>query len=353
MDRRFRPAFYVWAPQHRLADLKTSLLMLGTAEVSEERRRTWLGEREREVLRVVPSTYDQLHPLARTVDRWGLYRDHKLFNVDLRMDHRYFLAARHLPHGAAGVRRALPASGLPLPPRLSCRTCACAACDLKVEARRGIPTMEDRLIYRARSTIPSWKGTRRRSWRSCSRTLRDRTRTCMFTDGGDAFYLDYLEQRAERNGIALELGREAGHAPGQGEELLHLRPHRVQAAGAQAARPDPHRPGSRSPSGRAACTGSSTCRRLSLIPLQDLSRLSPGSAISAMQVNEAVRMGTLVLWKKNLPEDFKTAGALMVSDRGGFIYEPKVGVHEQRRRRWTSPPSTRASWCGTTSRRRR
>ena len=39
-------------------------------------------------------------------------------------------------------------------------------------------------------------------------------------------------------------------------------------------------------------------------------------------------MGTLVLWKKNLPEDFKTAGDLLVSDRGGFIYEPKVGLHE-------------------------
>ncbi len=60
-----------------------------------------------------------------------------------------------------------------------------------------------------------------------------------------------------------------------------------------------------------------------------MSRLSPGTAISAMQVNEAVRMGTLVLWKKNLPEDFKTAGALLVSDRGGFIYEPKVGMHER------------------------
>jgi DNA polymerase elongation subunit (family B) len=65
-----------------------------------------------------------------------------------------------------------------------------------------------------------------------------------------------------------------------------------------------------------------------MIPLQDLSRLSPGSAISAMQVNEAVRSGHVVLWKKNLPEDFKTAGALIASDRGGFIYEPRVGVHD-------------------------
>ena len=36
-----------------------------------------------------------------------------------------------------------------------------------------------------------------------------------------------------------------------------------------------------------------------------------------------------MLWKKNLPEDFKTAGSLLLSDRGGFIYEPKVGIHER------------------------
>ena len=47
-----------------------------------------------------------------------------------------------------------------------------------------------------------------------------------------------------------------------------------------------------------------------------------------MQVNEAVRTGHLVRWKKNLPEDFKTAGALIACDRGGLIYEPKVGIHD-------------------------
>ena len=69
--------------------------------------------------------------------------------------------------------------------------------------------------------------------------------------------------------------------------------------------------------------------RMSRISLQEMSRLSPGTAISSMQVNEAVRCGTLVLWKKNLPENFKTAGELIVSDRGGFIYEPKVGIHDR------------------------
>ena len=68
--------------------------------------------------------------------------------------------------------------------------------------------------------------------------------------------------------------------------------------------------------------------RISGVPVQELSRLSPGSAISAMEVNQAVKDGCAVMWKKNLPEGFKTAQELIVSDRGGFIFEPKVGIHE-------------------------
>jgi DNA polymerase elongation subunit (family B) len=69
--------------------------------------------------------------------------------------------------------------------------------------------------------------------------------------------------------------------------------------------------------------------RISCIPVQTLSKLSPGTAISAMQVNQALREGYVVIWKKNLPEDFKTAKELMVTDRGGFIYEPVVGIHDK------------------------
>ncbi|MEE8199524.1 MAG: DNA polymerase domain-containing protein, partial [Thermoplasmata archaeon] len=61
---------------------------------------------------------------------------------------------------------------------------------------------------------------------------------------------------------------------------------------------------------------------------QEMLRLTPGTAITAMQVNEAHWRGYVVLWKKNLPEAFKTAEELVLCDRGGFIWEPQVGIHE-------------------------
>ena len=258
-DRRFRPAFYVWAPRDRLGELKTSIQMLGTAEVSEERRRIWLGEREREVLRVVPSTYDQLTPLARTVDRWGLYRDYKLFNVDFRMEHRYFMAHDIFPMGLLEYDGRFHHLDTPyrldyaLPDLRVCRL------DLKVEARQRIPTMEDRSALRT----PRRHGAGGRRGGGAGGPGphpapdgpgrgRDRRRRRVLPGlpagpGG----------AARRPGGA---GPGPGHAPGQGQELLHLRPHRLQGPGAQAARTHPHRlRPARSCSTSPGCMASSTC----------------------------------------------------------------------------------------------
>ena len=62
--------------------------------------------------------------------------------------------------------------------------------------------------------------------------------------------------------------------------------------------------------------------------MQELSRLSPGSAVTALQVNQALRDGALVPWKRNLAEYWKTAEELLIADRGALVIEPKVGLHE-------------------------
>lgn len=69
--------------------------------------------------------------------------------------------------------------------------------------------------------------------------------------------------------------------------------------------------------------------RISGIPAQDLSRLSPGSAISAMQIRQSMEDGVLVPWKKNRPEDMKTGTQMLISDRGGLYLDPQPGVHKQ------------------------
>ena len=68
---------------------------------------------------------------------------------------------------------------------------------------------------------------------------------------------------------------------------------------------------------------------LSRIPVQELARTSTGTAISSMQLNQAILDGVLIPWKKSEPEEFKTASQLLLTDKGGLTYQPIVGMFEE------------------------
>jgi len=68
-----------------------------------------------------------------------------------------------------------------------------------------------------------------------------------------------------------------------------------------------------------------TCRVL----LHRAARASIGSIMSSLQLYTAWKDDLLIPWKKRMPESFKSAWELLVADRGGFIYEPKIGIHEE------------------------
>lgn len=327
VDPTFRPAFYAWAPRDKMDDLKAALRTAGMDGYTEERRRTWLAEKERTVLRIVPATYDALMPMARSIDRWGLYRDYRLFNVDFRMDHRYFMAHDIFPMGLLQYDGQFQHMDTPYRldyPLPELRTCHL---DVKVRAAHHIPTLEDPLetIELGDITI---EGEESSVLEQLDREVRHLDPDVIVSDGGDGFYLDYLAHRAGLHDMRLELGRDEGMRQARGKSYFTYG-RIVYKAPAHKLRGRVHIDSAGSfMYDESGLSGIIDLSRLSRIPLQEMSRLSPGTAISAMQVNEALRMGTLVLWKKNLPEDFKTAGELLISDRGGFIYEPKVGIHD-------------------------
>jgi DNA polymerase elongation subunit (family B) len=66
-----------------------------------------------------------------------------------------------------------------------------------------------------------------------------------------------------------------------------------------------------------------TCR----VPLHKASRASIGSIMSSLQLHTAWKNDILIPWKKRQPESFKSAWELLVADRGGFVFEPKIGFH--------------------------
>jgi DNA polymerase elongation subunit (family B) len=64
------------------------------------------------------------------------------------------------------------------------------------------------------------------------------------------------------------------------------------------------------------------------VPLHTASRSSIGSAMSSLQFYQALKSDVLIPRNKGIPEAFKSAYQLLVGDRGGFIYEPEVGIHD-------------------------
>ncbi len=68
--------------------------------------------------------------------------------------------------------------------------------------------------------------------------------------------------------------------------------------------------------------------RICRMPMQTSSRASIGKALSSLQFYHASKTDLLVPWKPTLVESFKDRNELLVADRGGFIFEPRVGVHE-------------------------
>jgi len=67
-----------------------------------------------------------------------------------------------------------------------------------------------------------------------------------------------------------------------------------------------------------------TCR----VPLHRASRYSIGSSMSSLQFYQAVKDDVLIPRNKRIPEAFKSAFELLVGDRGGFVYEPRMGIHD-------------------------
>ena len=151
----------------------------------------------------------------------------------------------------------------------------------------------------------------------------------IITKGGDALHFAALDKLAKCVGVDLNLSRSES-------ELKPRTMSRVVHSYGQVIRKDAYFP----LNGRlhldldasfivreGGILGLFELSRHSRQSPQDISRLSPGSVISAIQMRIAMEDGVLVPWKKNRAEDTKTAWELLATDRGGLYLDSKPGVY--------------------------
>jgi len=332
VDRFFLPKIFVHAIPEKLDELERALPILDEVSgTAREMKRTWLGEDPREVLAVTVKEYADVEDVAHTIDNRGRYKDYSLFNVDLRFSQRYFLEHDIYPMGLMELGPKPRMLESPYELDYEIPPLAGAELSISTEARRGIPTFEDRLVS-ARVGEHVIDGGEECVLKGIQEILREENPDVVYTHDGDAFSIPYLYQRARKLGLErLQLGRDGDDQRTDRKGKSYFTYGQIK-----------YKPPSYKLRGRMHIDRSSSfmfmesglnglidLSRISAVPVQELSRLSPGSAISAMEVNQAVRDGCVIMWKKNLPELFKTAEELVIADRGGFIFEPRVGIHDR------------------------
>ena len=155
----------------------------------------------------------------------------------------------------------------------------------------------------------------------------------IFTYDGDSFTFPYLIHRAEQNGTALVLGREPTISLKRNYKegtsyfsygKIYFKPTTVRLFGR--IHFDTNNSFILNDSG---LEGLYEIARICRMPLHTAARASIGKCLSSLQCYYATQKEILIPWKPALAEHFKSFEDLFVADRGGFIFEPEIGVHEK------------------------
>ncbi len=322
VQRPLRPSFLVAGDD--LKTLSRDIEGCG-AKASMQKARTRLAGPSEDVLRVSVEGFQQMARLARTVDRWGSYRDYELYNVDLTPSQRFMLPRGLFPLGLVEADAGLRSLDSPL--RLNYPLPPLRTMTIDPVISRPFDPRPDDVLKGIRVDGTLLEGDEEGMLRELSDMVDEEDPDIILIQRGDKGRTSHLFDRAASLGLDLCLGREAGVRSGPGKSY-HSYGRTVYKPPALKLKGRMHLDTSAFMYSEGGLGGLIELSRLSGLPLQDLSRLSPGSAISAMQSDHALRGGHLLRWKKNVPEDFKSVSHLVVCDRGGMIHQPRPGVHE-------------------------
>lgn len=313
----YYPRIYI-SGKPELLSLLASLPEIKDARFEE--KRTWLGSEPEKVISVIIEP-NSVYKIASMLEAKGC----SLYNIDLDPVRQYLLEHNMFP--IAKLKGDVSdddqyALDYEIPDILSMKL------SVKPDRDKGIITMDDPIgrITLGDTIIEQKDEAEMISELNCE--VAHANPDLILTERGDSFELPYLHHRASVHDIDLQLGREKDLLPeGEGKSYFSYgriiyKPRGYPLAGRL------HLDRSTFFLREGGLLGLIDLSRITGIPLQELSRLSPGSAVTALQVNQALRDGVLVPWKRNLAECWKTAEELLIADRGALVIEPKVGLHE-------------------------
>jgi len=342
---KWSPSFYVSAPSREDLIRLTSYLPRNNLDVNYEFVDKFVNLHDCErskVLRLTVPDIVSLRSLSTFIWSLGDYDKYRLWNVDIPISQMYLYDRDLFP--LAYVEATAKDEGVvwklmdhaedveyPVPPL------KIANLGVKIDAAGIVPCFEDPiatiLVKLDDESVTIDSGDEEEMIERLVEVIEEKDPDIILTYGGDSFLFTYLARRALKTGLLskLRLGRDDANL-----NVLTRNGDTYFSYGRVYYRDAPQRLLGRlhidiENSGMYAHYGleglievARTCR----IPLDRASRVSIGSCMTAIQLYQAIKDDILVPWKKSEAENFKTAMDLLVADRGGFYFEPKVGIHD-------------------------
>ena len=301
-------------------------------KVEKEVRTTSLHEEgEKELLKVSPGRTFAPQKQAGALDFFDGYNNYQFYNVDIPLDQRFLIEKDIKPVSLIEKENGWKeleskkdddeSIKYPMPPLRSI--------ELEVITESDRLMKKEDLLTEIRLGNERIEGKESDILEQLNKRIKRRDPDIVITEGGDAFLLPYLKYRAELNDIELVLGREPSFHRFKEGSIYESYGRVIYKPSNSFLKGRIHIDKTNSfLYGRGGIEGLIEVSRLSKIPLQRLSRRSPGALINAMEIEQALKDGHLIPWKKNITESFKPLTQLIKSDRGGHIFGPKVGFNE-------------------------
>jgi len=341
---KFQPKIYV---SGNIADLSKLTAQLATSKSVAswqyvEKYADFMEDKRSKVLEITITDCRRIPYFARKLLRLGGYQKFQLHNVDIPDAQTYLYDRDIFPLASVGVAvqgdrlaywllDSVESVDYKMPPLRLMRM------HVEIASKGTIPSFNDPIKNITLETngkrITVENGEENEKILKMVETIKDEDPDIIFTRGGDSFLYPYLAHRALVNGVLdkLVLGRE--NVPLRAKKkhgITFLSYGRVYFKAPM-----------RRLHGRihideentfiySACglDGLIEVARTCRVPLHRAARASIGTIMSSLQLYQAFKDNVLIPWKKREPEAFKSAWELLVADRGGFIFEPKLGIHD-------------------------
>src|SRR5881296_1504907 len=339
---RWKPRIHVGGDYRELIDLACKSYIENSIFVDKFER---AGDIEKSrVLEVVVENDEEATRLAGRIQRESSYSNFRLYDVDIPSPQVYLYLKNLFPLALVEaeerdgkiewtLKDSRDTIDYKLPPLRKIRL------EIKTRKSKRIRTFEDeldslRIITDREETLVLDSGSEEEKLLSLVETFNEIDPDIVITEGGDSFIFPYLARRAHKNGMLnrLVLGRDPsplrvyevqGHSYFSYGKILYRE---TAARLLGRLHIDDH---NAFISADCGLEGLFEISRTCIIPIQRASRATIGTNMTSLQLYHAFKKDVLIPWNKNQPEELKDSEELVNADRGGFIYGPATGIHDQ------------------------